>query len=173
MRDRYPISVREPIDKTGAVVVGLLVAFGVVALGYKASEGTPLAWILVVPVSAALTLLAWRFWRMCIRVGPSGILVVNPWRTSVVEWSDMRRISVGNPDAYFWTSAPVVHLRAGGLVSMPAVQSPNLIVRPENRFGDRATEFLNSLLDAAGSPARELSLAEIREIAGRFDMPIR
>lgn len=173
MQDLYPISVREPIDKTGSVVVGLLVAFGIVALGSRAAEGTPLAWIVVVPVSIALIALAWRFRRMCIRIGPGGIAVLNPWKTSFVEWGDIHRISVGNPDAFFWTSAPVAHLRSGGVVSMPAIQSPNLITRPENRFGDQATDFLNALLDAAGSPARDLSLVEIRQIAGRFEIPVR
>lgn len=171
-KHRYPISVREPIDKAGTIFVALLVAFGVTALAKDASTGNMLGWLIVAPGSVALIVLAWRFRRMCVRIGPSGLLVANLTKTSPVAWGEIRSVTIGDSNAWFWTGAPVLNLRAGGHVPMPAIQSPNSVTRPNNKFGDRAAEFLNALLDLSAIPDQEMSEEQIRAVAAKFDIPV-
>lgn len=142
------------------------------ALGGRAASLGAIGLLIVTPTIVVLVTIGWRFRMMCVRIGPLGLLVTNPTKTTPVSWGEIRSASVGDPNAWFWTGAPVLNLREGGRVSMPSLQSPNSVTRPDNRFGDRASDFINALIDLSAITDQEMTVDRIREIAAKFEMPI-
>jgi hypothetical protein len=79
-----------------------------------------------------------------IRVSDSGVVIMNPTRSTEVAWADLERFSIGSRGMYSRTG--IAHLRDGSSVAMWGVQGPNPLTRPGESSAERQVDALNARL---------------------------
>jgi hypothetical protein len=139
------------LGTTNAVGALVLAAIGLLGAGlaalHQANEGHAAAAAIFLAWTAIALFLAVRTLLWAVVVEPEVIIARGILRTIKIPWSEIDHFELGRKDPQI-SPIGIAVLRDGTRIGLTAIQRPNPLFRPGNRFAPDSVEALNRMLAA-------------------------